>query len=40
MKSECVYEKNAAEPGYNGIGLKNTSSITSDVLWYQLIPYY
>jgi hypothetical protein len=26
------------EPGYNGIGLYDTSSIASDTLWYQLIP--
>jgi len=26
------------EPGYNDIGLCDTSSITSDILWYQLIP--
>jgi hypothetical protein len=26
------------EPGYNDIGLWDTSSITSDVLCYQLIP--
>jgi hypothetical protein len=27
------------EPGYNGIGLYDTSSIVSDILWYQLIPH-
>jgi len=27
------------EPDYNDIGLYNTSPITSDVLWYQLIPH-
>ena len=27
------------EPGYNDIGLSDTSSITSDILWYQLIPH-
>jgi hypothetical protein len=26
------------EPGYNDIGLGDTSSIASDILWYQLIP--
>ena len=26
------------EPGYNDIGLWNTSCIASDILWYQLIP--
>jgi hypothetical protein len=25
--------------GYNDIGLYDTSSITSDILWYQLIPH-
>jgi hypothetical protein len=28
------------EPGYNDIGLRDTSSITSDILLYQLIPHY
>jgi hypothetical protein len=28
------------EPGYNDIGQCNTSSIASDILWYQLIPRY
>jgi hypothetical protein len=27
------------EPGYNNIGLRDTSSIASDILWYQLIPH-
>jgi hypothetical protein len=26
------------EPGYNDIGLCDISSITSDIVWYQLIP--
>jgi hypothetical protein len=26
------------EPGHNDIGLYDTSSITSDILWYQLNP--
>jgi hypothetical protein len=30
----------AVEPGYNDIGLYNTSYIASDILWYQLIPHY
>ena len=30
----CKYSR----PGYNGIGLCGTSSITSDILWHQLIP--
>jgi hypothetical protein len=29
---------NTVEPGYNDIGLCDTSPITSDVLWHQLIP--
>ena len=28
------------EPGYNDIGFSDTSSITSDILRYQLIPHY
>jgi hypothetical protein len=27
------------EPGYNDIGLYDTSPIQSDILWYQLIYY-
>ena len=27
------------EPGYNDIGLYDTSSIPPDILWYQLIPH-
>jgi hypothetical protein len=27
------------EPGYNDIGLYDTSPIASDILWYQLIPH-
>ena len=27
------------KPGYNDIGLYNTSLIASDILWYQLIPH-
>jgi hypothetical protein len=26
------------EPGYNDIGFRDTPSIASDILWYQLIP--
>jgi hypothetical protein len=32
-----AFKSNAVEPGYNDIGLSDTPSITSDVLWYQLI---
>jgi hypothetical protein len=28
-----------AEPGYNDIGLYDTSRIASDILWYQWIPH-
>jgi hypothetical protein len=34
-----VVELNTAEPGYNDIGLRDTSYITSHVPWYQLIPH-
>jgi len=27
-----------AEPGYNDVGLWDTSSIASAILWYKLIP--
>jgi hypothetical protein len=30
---------NTVEPGYNDIDLSDTSSITSDILYYQLIPH-
>jgi len=30
---------NTVEPGYNDIGLCGTSSISSDILWYQLIAH-
>jgi hypothetical protein len=30
---------NTVKPGYNDIGLRDTPSITSDILWYQLIPH-
>jgi hypothetical protein len=33
------YIRNTDEPGYNDIGLYDTPSIASDILWYQLIPY-
>jgi hypothetical protein len=32
-------KENTVEPGYNDIGLSDTSYITSDILWYQLIPH-
>ena len=33
------YYINTVEPGYNYIGLYDTSSIALDILWYQLIPH-
>jgi hypothetical protein len=30
---------NAVEPGYNDIGLHDTTLIESDILWYQLIRH-
>jgi hypothetical protein len=30
---------NIFEPGFNDIGLSDSSSIASDFLWYQLIPH-
>jgi hypothetical protein len=30
---------NTAEPGYNDNGLYDTSPITSELLWYQLIRH-
>jgi hypothetical protein len=32
-------KSNTVEPTYNDIGLCDISSIASDILWYQLIPY-
>jgi hypothetical protein len=32
--------ENTVELGYNDIGLCDTSSVTSDILWYQLIPHF
>jgi hypothetical protein len=32
-------KKITADPGYNDIGLCDTSSIASDILWYPLIPH-
>jgi hypothetical protein len=29
----------AVQPGYKDIGLYDTSSIASDILWYQLFPH-
>ena len=31
--------RSTVEPGYNDIGLNETSPITSGILWYQLIPH-
>jgi hypothetical protein len=32
--------RNTAKPGYNDIGSCYTSSITSDIQWYQIIPHF
>ena len=45
VASKCVGHRNLSkvytvEPVYNDIGLCDTSSITSDILWYQLIHHY
>jgi hypothetical protein len=32
-------EANTVEPRYNNVGLCDTWSIASDILWYQLIPH-
>ena len=32
----CSLKESKVEPGYNDIGLSNTSSITLDILWYQV----
>jgi hypothetical protein len=37
-KSYFVIKISTDEPGYN-IGLCDTSSIASDILWYRLIPH-
>jgi hypothetical protein len=37
-KDTCIAY--TVEPGYNDIGLYNTPSITSDIMWYHLIPHY
>jgi hypothetical protein len=35
----CCELVNTAEPRYNAIGLCDTSSIASDILWYQLLDH-
>jgi len=32
-------KKNTVEPGYNDVGLYDTSNIASDILLYQFNPY-
>ena len=39
MTSMMQCPENTVEPGYNDIRIRETSSITSDILWYQLIPH-
>ena len=36
---KTITDRNTIEPAYNDIGLYNTSSITSDILWCQSIPH-
>jgi hypothetical protein len=31
--------KTTVEPGYNDIGVYDSSPVVSDILWYQLIPH-
>ena len=31
------FQRDTVEPGYNDIGLHDTSSIASNIVWYQLI---
>jgi hypothetical protein len=35
----CVQHAYTVDPGYNDIGLRDTSSNASDILYYQLIPH-
>jgi len=35
LHDTCVYSLT----GYNDIGLCDTSSVVSDILWYRLIPH-
>jgi hypothetical protein len=39
MPQETEKEQITVEPGYNDISFSDTSSITSDILRYQLIPH-
>jgi len=46
LKVQCVnglfyleHQLSRQKPGYNDIGLCDTSFITPDMLWYQLIPH-
>jgi len=34
-----MYLLRRVEPGYNDVGLYDTSPITSDILWYRLIRH-
>ena len=39
IRNDAVFDESTVEPVYNDIGLCDTSYITSDILWYQLIPH-
>jgi hypothetical protein len=38
-ETDVIGKYGRVEPGYNDIGLHDTSSIASDILWHQLIPH-
>jgi hypothetical protein len=39
LQTLSIHKKYKVEPGYNDIGLRDTSSITLDILWYQLLSH-
>jgi hypothetical protein len=39
IQIDRLHMLNTVEPGYNDMGLYHTSSIVSDVLWYQSIRH-
>jgi hypothetical protein len=36
---QILFHRNTVEPGYNDIGLYDTSPMAPDMLLYQVIPY-
>jgi len=38
LRNQPTQDNNTLEPGYNDIGLYDTSLIASDVLWHKSIP--